>query len=84
MQIIKYLYRAKFEWFDVVDGPIFSYPFYAATSEETKVAVQKIAQSRARGLDYIGVERLPFGLVISSCSAPYPPTIMVDVEPIKE
>ncbi len=81
MGVIKHLYRAKFEWLDVSNGPIFSFPCYAATPEEAELTAQRIAQNQARGMDYVGVEPLPFGLVLSRCSAPYPPTIWVDVEP---
>lgn len=84
MQITKYLYRAKFEWSDLLNGPIISFLCYAATPEEAAVIAQEIGTKKARDMDYLGVESLPFGLVTSSLSAPVPATIMVDVEPPKE
>ncbi len=84
MQIVKYLYQAKFEWADVTNGPIISFLCYATTPEEAEIKAQEIGTSKARDMDYIGVEHLPFGFVLSSCSAPVPATIMMNAELTKE
>ena len=62
MQITKYLYRAKFEWPDLSNGPIISFLCYAATPEEAAIIAQEIGTKKAHGMDYIGVERLPLAL----------------------
>lgn len=84
MQITKYLYRIKFEWPDVIRGPIISFLCYAETPEEVERIAQEIGMNRAQDMDYIGVELLPYGLVLSSRSAPVPAMILVDSEAKKD
>ncbi len=84
MHITKYLYCAKFEWPDLINGPIISFLCYAETLEKAEITARAIGMTKARGMNYLGVDHLPFGFVLSSRSAPVPATIMVDLDSTKE
>lgn len=76
--IVKYLYRINFEWPDKLNGPIISFLCYVETPQEAEAKAREFSTTKARDMQYIGVEAMPYGAVTSSCSVPQPPTIMVD------